>query len=106
MIYKVPFRSKSSYNFTSNAGGNNFRIHIKHNLRHDTYYMDIDLQRNGVYENIISGLNITCGTDLFMPFQRYGLGTLYIIPTDSRYYNEVPRADTITTYFYMMWVHD
>lgn len=106
MIYKVPFRTNSSYNFTSNSGGNNFRIHIKHNLRYDTYYMDIDIQKDGRYVNIISGLNMSLGMDLFFPFRHYGLGTMYIIPSDSRYYSEVPKSNTITKYFYMLWEHD
>lgn len=106
MIYKVPFRSNSSYNFTANSGGNNFRIHIKYDLRHDMYYMDVDLQQNGVYTPIIHDINMTCGMDLFFPWHYYGLGILYIVPSDSRYYAEVPRADTITKYFYMLWEHD
>lgn len=105
-VYTLPFRSNSSYNFTANSGGNNFRIHIKHNLRNDTYYMDIDIQRNGVYENIIRSINLTCGMDLFFPYRHYGLGTLYIVPMDSRYYALVPKADTITRYFQMLWSHD
>ena len=106
VAYTLPFRSNSSYSFTANAGGNNFRIHIKHNLRNDTYYMDVDISRNGNYENIIRSINITCGMDLFFPYQYYGLGTLYVIPTDSRYYDKVPKAETITRYFQLLWSHD
>ena len=106
MVYTLPFRSNSSYNFTANSGGNNFRIHVKHNLRDDTYYLDVDIQREGVYVPIIHSINLTCGMDLFFSWQYYGLGTLYVIPTDSRYYGKVPKADTITRYFQLLWSHD
>ena len=106
MLYVYPFRTNTSYNFTTNVGGNNFRVHIKHNLRYNTYYMDIDMQQDGSYQPIISGINMTTGMDLLFPFKHYNLGILYIIPKDSRYYSEVPKAETITKYFYMSWEHD
>lgn len=106
IIATLKFRSNSSYSFTSNCGGNNFRFHIKHCISNDTYFMDIDMYKNGKYEPIISCINLTCGSDLFIPFKRYGLGTLMIIPTDSRFYNKVPQSNTIIDKFIMIWEHN
>lgn len=105
-LYKVPFRSNCPYSFTTHAGGNDFRIHIKHCISDDTYFMDIDLRVNGTYKPIIQCINITCGSDLFIPYKRYGLGTLLVIPTDRDYYNKVPQSDTILSKFIMIWDHD
>ena len=105
-IYKLPFRSNSPYTFTTTAGGNNFKFYIKHAIHDDTYFMDIDMNIDNKFVPIIRCINLTCGCDLFIPFKRYGLGSLFVIPTDVRYYHEVPRADTILTKFVMMWEHD
>lgn len=106
MIYTLPFRSNAPYSFTAHAGQNNFKFHIKHAMSDDTYYMDVDIQRNGSYENIISCLALTAGCDLFIPFKYYGLGTFMVIPINSLYYNEVPRANTILSKFMIYWEHD
>jgi len=106
MIYTLPFRKNSSYTFTSYAGGNQFKFHIKHCISDDSYFMDIDMLQNGNYEPIISDVSLTCGCDLFIPFKRYGLGTFMIIPTDSRYFNEIPNADTIVSKYIIFWEHD
>lgn len=105
-IYKLNFRSNSAYNFTASAGGNSFKIHIKHSISDDTYFMDIDMLKDNNYVPIISCINITVGVDLFLPFARYGLGRFYVMPNDSRYYTDVPRADTILSKFYILWEHE
>ncbi len=105
-LYKVPFRSNCAYSFTSNCGGNNFKFHIKHNISDDTYFMDIDMLVERKYKPIIQCVNLTCGSDLFISYKRYGLGTLMIIPTDKNYYDKVPQANTILSKFVMMWEHD
>lgn len=106
MIYTVPFKTNIPYSFTSSAGKNNFKIHIKYSIEDDTYFMDIDLYQNGSYVPIISCLNITIGCDLFMPFQQYELGSLFILPIDNRYIFEVPHADTLVSKYVMVWEHN
>ena len=106
MLYTLPFRKNSPYSFTSNAGGNQFKFHIKHAMSDDTYYMDIDIFQNGKYVPIINSVKLTCGCDLFIPYKRYGLGTFMVIPTDSRYYNLNPNADSLIPYYVIVWEHD
>lgn len=105
-LYTIPFRSNSAYSFTSQAGGNQFMFHIKHSISDDTYFMDVDMLVDGNYEPIIQCINLTCGCDLFMAYKRYGLGSLFVIPTNRDYYNKVPQANTILSKFVMFWEHD
>ena len=105
-IYTLPFRSNTAYSFTAHAGGNDFKFHIKHSITDDTYFMDIDMLLDRQYKPIIQCVNLTCGSDLFIPYKRYGLGTFLVIPTDRDYYNEVPRANTILSKFVIFWEHD
>ena len=106
MIYTVPFKTNTPYSFTSSAGKNSFKIHIKYCISDDTYFMDIDKFINGSYVPIISCLNLTVGCDLFMCFKQHELGYLFIVPTDSRYMYEVPHSDTLVSKFVMVWEHD
>lgn len=106
MVYVVPFKTNMPYSFTSSAGGNNFKIHVKYSIADDTYFLDIDQFINGKYTPIISCLSLTVGCDLFAPFTQYGLGYLFVVPTDSRYTFEVPHSDTIVSRFVMYWEHD
>lgn len=106
MFYSLSFKDNSSYNFTSSAGGNEFKFHIKHAMSDDSYYMDIDINRNGSYVPIISCVRLSCGCDLFIPFKRWGLGSMFIVPIDDKYYNKEPTADTLTSKYIMIWEHN
>lgn len=106
MIYSIPFKTNTPYSFTSTAGKNNFKIHIKYCISDDTYFIDIDQFINGSYVPIISCINITVGCDLFMPFQNYGLGNLFVLPTDNRYMFESPHSDTLVSNYILVWEHD
>lgn len=107
IITTLQFRSVSSYNYTANAGGNNFRFHIRYSVSDDSYFMDIDIMRNNVYEPIAHCIRLCVGADLFIPFRRYGLGSLFIVPTDNRYIKETgPNSDNILTAYKMVWEHD
>jgi hypothetical protein len=105
-VYKLKFRSNAPYSFTASAGRNSFRIHIKHSIADDTYFMDIDMLKNNNYVPIIRCVSLTVAVDLFIPFARYGLGHFYVMPNDSRYYTEVPHSDTILSKFYILWEHE
>ena len=116
MLYKKSFLSNSPYSFTADAGGNSFQFHIKHDMLHDTYYMDIDIKRDQQYTPLFCGLALTCGCNLFQHLQHYGLGTFMVIPIDPDYYydnnrditqtKEIPHADTIVNKFIILWEHD
>lgn len=106
MIYTLQFKSNSAYNFTADAGGNSFRFHIKHDLRHDSYYMDIEKRTGAQYAYIARCIALTTGCDLFIPFQRHGLGSLFIVPLRPEYYALEPSAETIVDNYVMVWGHN
>lgn len=106
MIYQLRFKLNSAYNFTCNAGGNNFRIHIKPDLRHNNYFMDIEMRIGSQYEYIARCIALTCGSDLFIPFRRYGLGYFMVVPLDVKYYLVNPTPDTLVDNYIMVWEHD
>lgn len=107
-VYKMKFKSIAPYSFTKSCGKNKFNFHICYSVSDDTYYMDIDMWINGKYEPIAHCIRMSCGTDLFIPYKRFGLGTLFIIPTDSRnvFDNNGPTSKTILDRYIIYWEHE
>lgn len=108
MVVALNFKSVSPYTFTSSAGKNQFRFTIKYSIGDDSYFMDIEILENNKYKMIAQCIRLSCGVDVFLPYKRYGLGTLLVVPTDSRNYadNNGPTADTILNRYCMVWEHD
>lgn len=106
MIYQIPFRSNSAYSFTTNAGGSTYKIHIKYDLVKDKYYMDIDKQVGAKWEEFSYGISLTCGTDLLLPYQGYGMGNMFLVPVEKDYYDKEPTAETLISKYILLWEHN
>lgn len=106
MLYTLRFKLNSAYNFTCDSGGHNFRIHIRPDLRHNSYFMDIEMRNGSEYRYIARCISLLCGSDLFIPFHQYGLGSFMVLALDAKYYDKDPTPDTLVDNYIMVWEHD
>lgn len=106
MIYKLKFKSNRNYNFITYCNGSRYRFHLKYDVLDDSYYLDIDKLIEDKYSPFIQGIKLNTFVDLFISYKGYNLGTFIVVSTDSRYAYEIPRANTITKYFEIIWEHD
>ena len=108
LIAKLKFKSVAPYSFTAPAGRNMFQFHIKYCVSDNSYYMDIDIMEDGKYKPIANSVSLSCGADIFIPFKSFGLGSMFVIPVDSRNYKDPigPTPETILDKYIMVWEHD
>ena len=104
-FYKIDFQTNLSHNFTSVCNGNKLKIHIKYDALNDTYFMDVDKYINSKYENIIAGINLVVGTNLFLQFSHYNLGSMWVVPSKKSFYDKELKASTIINNFFLLWEH-
>lgn len=103
MVYNFSLNTNTSTSFVIALNDKTFRVHIKYVANSDRYIIDIDKYVDNQYINIINSVPINIGVDLMFPWRNIGLGRLYCIPIDKRYYLEDPRSETIVKYYIFQW---
>jgi hypothetical protein len=106
LSYQLKFHTNLSSCFISICNGNKVKLHIRHDLLNDMYFIDVDILKNGEYKNIISGINMVVGSNLFMQFAYYNLGNFYIIPYMKEDYDKIPSSETLVNNFFAIWEHN
>ena len=102
-IKSINFKSARPYSFTTDVNGQRIKLHVRYNSYSDTYYLNVDRFINGQYENIINGIPLVTGIDLFLQYPQFNLGELMIIPFKPEYYDKIPNAETIVNNFQILW---
>ena len=102
-IRSINFKSACPYSFTTDINGQRVKIHVRYNPYSDSYYFNVDRFINGQYENIINGIPLVTGIDLFMQYPQYHLGELLIVPFKPEYYDKTPTAETLVNNFQIIW---
>lgn len=103
MTYTFNLNTNTSTNFNITLNDKTYKVHIKYVTINNSYVIDIDSFENGVYKNIINSVPLNIGVDLMLPWRGIGLGRLYCIPTDKRYFGANPTAQTIKDYYVLQW---
>ena len=100
------FATNVSHTFSHSIGNSIFKLHILYSPHKDKYVLNVDKLIEGKYVNIINSITLTTGVNLFLQYQYYGLGQLWIIPMTDDVSGEIPSSDTLQDKYVMFWVHD
>lgn len=103
MLYRnIQFKTSDPYNFNISVNGSSLEVHVRYNAHLDRYYLDIDRYERGTFKNIMSGVMLYTGFNLFMQSPQFDLGELYVIPLKSELYHKDPSPDNIRDYM-LFW---
>ena len=106
MEHYISFSSSNSHNFDEIVNGNSVKLHILYNYYLKTYYINVDIYRDEDYVNIISGLQMTTGTNLLSQWSYLNLGSLELIPMNTKYLDSLPTPETIMENYILVWDYD
>lgn len=103
---RIDFTKSSEYSFSHTINNNDFKIYIRYNILFDRYFLDIDKFQDGMYKTLVKNVNITTGANILLPYRRYGIGNMYLIPNVDTEYDKLPSADTIIKKWFLFWQYD
>lgn len=104
--YQITIPTNKNHSFLHFVHGVYLRVHILYDNYTDTYYMNIDKQQNGQYNNVVNSIKLVVGVNILEQYDYLNLGRMFLIPVTDKLYGKEPTADTINTGFFILWSHD
>lgn len=102
----ITFPTHNSHSFIQIVENTTFKISIVYCPYNDSYVMNVDKLVDGEYIQIINGIALTTGVNLFQPFKYHKLGNMWLFPLTDKSFDKNPSAETLVSDYVILWEHD